>query len=257
VYANEPIVDFNGDGIVDATDMCIIVGHWGEDYPFCDISPTPFGDSIVDIEDLVVLSEHLFEQVDDPTLIAHWPLDEVQGNIAYDDACDHDGVLFGDPTWQPDSGMVTGALQFDGIDDYVMTDNVLNPAAGTFSVVVWVNGGAPGQVVLSQVGGANWLLTDSAEGCLMTELANPGRSGRPLQSHTNITDGNWHRIAFVWDGSHRRLYVDGIVVAEDEQDELGGSQNGLYIGTGKNIAVGTFFSGLIDDIRIYDRIVRP
>ena len=26
-----PIVDFNGDGIVDSADMCIMVDHWGED----------------------------------------------------------------------------------------------------------------------------------------------------------------------------------------------------------------------------------
>jgi hypothetical protein len=62
VYANEPIVDLNGDGIVDSADMCIIVDHWGENYPLCDIGPTPFGDGIVDVEDLIVLAEHLFEE---------------------------------------------------------------------------------------------------------------------------------------------------------------------------------------------------
>jgi hypothetical protein len=77
----------------------------------------------------------------------------------------------------------------------------------------------------------------------MTELASPGRSGKPLQSQTIITDGNWHRIALVWDGSYRRLYADGTAVAEDEQDGLGGSRDNLYIGTGKAKAPGTFFSG--------------
>ncbi len=28
----EPVVDFNGDEVVDAADMCIMVDHWGEDY---------------------------------------------------------------------------------------------------------------------------------------------------------------------------------------------------------------------------------
>ena len=58
-----PIVDLNGDGIVDATDMCIIVDHWGENYSLCDIGPTPLGDGIVDVHDLIVLAEHLFEEV--------------------------------------------------------------------------------------------------------------------------------------------------------------------------------------------------
>jgi len=59
----EPVVDLNGDGVVDCADMCIMVDHWGEDYPFCDIGPTPWGDGIVDVEDLIVLAEHLFEEL--------------------------------------------------------------------------------------------------------------------------------------------------------------------------------------------------
>ena len=59
----EPVVDLNNDGIVDALDMCIIVDHWGTDSQLCDIGPTPFGDGIVDVQDLIVLSEHLFEEV--------------------------------------------------------------------------------------------------------------------------------------------------------------------------------------------------
>ena len=58
-----PIVDFNGDRIVDATDMCIMVDHWGEDYPLCDIGPMPWGDGIVDVQDLIILAEHLFEEL--------------------------------------------------------------------------------------------------------------------------------------------------------------------------------------------------
>ncbi len=57
-----PIVDLNGDGIVDSADMCIIVDHWGTDEPLCDIGPMPWGDGIVDVQDLIVLAEHLFEE---------------------------------------------------------------------------------------------------------------------------------------------------------------------------------------------------
>ena len=58
-----PIVDLNGDRIVDAEDMCIMVDHWGEDYSLCDIGPMPWGDGVVDVEDLIVLAEHLFERI--------------------------------------------------------------------------------------------------------------------------------------------------------------------------------------------------
>ena len=61
----------------------------------------------------------------------------------------------------------------------------------------------------------------------------------------------------MWDGSHRMLYADGAVVAEDVQDSLRSTGNGLYIGTGNKMAPGTFWGGLIDDVRIYSRAVRP
>ena len=57
-----PIVDLNGDGIVDAADMCIILDYWGTDEPLCDIGPMPWGDGIIDVQDLIVLAEHLFEE---------------------------------------------------------------------------------------------------------------------------------------------------------------------------------------------------
>ncbi|MFC1634808.1 LamG-like jellyroll fold domain-containing protein [Planctomycetota bacterium] len=252
-----PIVDFNGDGIVDSADMCIIVDHWGTDNQLCDIGPTPLGDGIVDVEDLIVLAEHLFEEVSDPTLIAHWPLDETQGVIAYNSATDCDGTLMGDPVWLHDGGQVNGALHLDGVDDYVVTGPAPNPEGNSYSVLAWIKGGAPGQVVLSQMGTADWLCANPSAGTLMTELTMAGRGSSSLGSQAVITDGNWHRIGFVWDGSYRRLYVDGVIVAEDAQDGLEASAGGLCVGVGKYYTPGTFFSGLIDDIRIYNRAVSP
>jgi len=59
----EPVVDLNGDGKVDSADICIIVDHWGTDEPLCDIDPMPWGDGVVDVQDLIVLAEHLFEGI--------------------------------------------------------------------------------------------------------------------------------------------------------------------------------------------------
>jgi hypothetical protein len=252
----DPVVDLNGDGIVDAADMCIMVDHWQTDNSLCDIGPTPLGDGIVDTQDLSVLAEYLFEDINDPTLAAHWALDETEGMVVADSAGDNNGYALGDPVWQPDGGLVDGALRLDGVDDYVIAGVALNPAEGPFSVLVWVNGGAPGQVVMSQQGAANWLMAD-AEGNLMTELTSPGRGAAELQSQTIITDGYWHRIGFVWDGFSRILYIDSIAVAQDTQDGLGSSQGGLYIGTSKAMEAGTYWSGLIDDVRIYNRAVSP
>jgi len=252
-----PVVDFNGDGIVDIKDLLRLIQSWGQDDPMVDIAPLPFGDGVVDALDLELLMSYWGQPVDDPTLLAHWALDEIEGNIAQDSTNNNVGSVHGNPTWQPEGGMIGGALQLDGIDDYISTPPVLNPAYGRFSVFAWIKGGAPGQVVIAQKDGVNWLCTDPLEGNLMTELKGLGRGAAVLLSQTAITDGDWHRIGLVWDGSSRTLYVDNVEVAKDTQTGLKGSNDGLHIGVGKNLEPGSFFSGLIDEVRIYNRAVSP
>ncbi len=251
-----PIVDFNADGIVNSADMCIIVNHWGEDYPLCDIGPMPWGDGIVDVQDLIVLSEHLFEEAGDQKLVAHWTFDETEGMYAADSVGGNDALVVGGATWQPNDGQVGGALQLDGLSGCAIINPVINPADGCFSVFAWIRDGGPGQVIVSQQSLADWLAID-ADGNLMTGLKCSGQDSGPLHSDTGITDGQWHRIGLIWDGSRRILYVDGIEVTKDTQPGLEGSQMGLYIGVDKNYTPDTFFSGLIDDIRIYNRVVSP
>jgi len=54
-----PIVDFDGDGKVDAADMALLDLNWGRDHHWCDIGPFPWGDGIVDTHDLRVLQKTL------------------------------------------------------------------------------------------------------------------------------------------------------------------------------------------------------
>jgi hypothetical protein len=254
--AINPIVDLNGDGKVDAIDICIMVDHWGEDYSLCDIGPMPWGDATIDVEDLKVLSEHLFEQVEDPTLIAHWALDETEGMTAHNNVSGNDDFIMGNPLWQPSEGKLDGALELDGIDDCIISSVDLNPAKGPFSVVVWIKGGAPGQVIISRPSGSDWLAINT-EGKLMTLLKSLDQSDGPLLSQEIITDGKWHRIGLVWDGLRRKLNIDGVTVAEDTLDGLNPLGGGLYIGVGESFEADSFFSGLIDEIRIYKRAVSP
>jgi N-acetylneuraminic acid mutarotase len=252
--------DFNGNGIVDIKDLLKLIESWGQDDPLVDIAPPPFGDDVVDALDLELLMSFWEQPVDDPTLIAHWTLDEAEGAVAYDSAGLNDAVVVGNTEWQPNSGQVDGALHFDGVSGCAVTGPILNPSNGPFSVFAWVNGGAPGQIILSQLNGANWLGADPDLGCVMTELIPPavGRFvPQPLKSESVITDGQWHRIGLVWDGMNRALYVDDILVAEDTQANLQGSDSSLYIGTGKAMEPGTYWSGLVDDVRIYNRVVSP
>jgi len=256
------LADFDRDGEVDFRDFSKLTQYWLQKEPSVDIVPVPNAEAMVDYQDLAFLAECWLMgvvQVEDRRLVAHWRLDETQGGTAEDSARDKDGALQGDPIWRPTGGKIYGALQLDGIDDYISTPFVLNPADGEFSVFAWIKGGGPGQVVLSQIGGVNCLLADPSAGNLMTELQGTGRGAAPLMSNFVITDGAWHRIGLVWDGSFKSLYVDDIEVVKDThlQGQLISADGGLYFGAGKDLAAGSFFSGLIDDIRIYNRAVSP
>jgi hypothetical protein len=252
-----PIVDFTGDGVVDTKDLVKLIDSWGQADPLCDIGPFAWGDGVVDAADLEVLMSYWGQELDDPTLVGHWPLDEAEGTIAYDLAGANDAtILFGAPQWHPEGGKIGGALELPGIA-FARADSPVNPASGPFSVLAWVQGGGPGQVILSQQNSANWLMVESTQGALRTELAMSDRKGTELSSEALILDGNWHQIAFTWDGARRRLYVDSMLVAEDTHENLASSTGKLVFGTAKNMAPGTFWTGLIDEVRIYNRAVRP
>ncbi len=203
----------------------------------------------MDVKDLIVMSEYL-----EPGFgrIAHWKLDETHGTVTYDSIGHDHANVHGDAVWQPNAGQMAGALELDGIDDYVAPMCILNPAEGPFRIFAWIKGGAPGQVIASQtlteVGpGGTYLAADPADGTLITEAVLP----MPLKSDVIITDGEWHEVGLEWDGDYRHLFVDDKEVAVDDIVLPGMENTGwLNIGTGKAFESGSFWSGLIDDIRI-------
>jgi hypothetical protein len=255
-----PVVDFNGDTLVDIQDLILLIEHWGQSEPAFDIGPAPLGDGFVDAADLEVLMAH-FGRIVDPTLLAHWKLDQPGGAVAHDSASvdgqAEDATLFGDPVWVAQAGALDGALALDGMDDYLGTAFLVDPGNGPFSVFAWIKGDAPDQVVVSQEDGRDWLLTD-AQGYLMTDLVSDGRrSGGPLVSDVIVTDNTWHRVGVTWDGATRTLYVDDFVAGHDALSGLKSSEGGLRIGTGKGRAASSFWSGMVDDVRVYSRAVTP
>jgi hypothetical protein len=245
-----PIVDFTGDGVVDEKEDLVLADCWGQNDPLCDIGPSVWGDGVVDARDLTVLNEYRGREVVDPTLAAHWALDEKEGTVARDGAGRNDALAMGGPNWQPDTGTVAGALRFDGVDDSLYAKPLVGLSRGPFSILAWVKGGAPGQIVIGQPNGPTWLAANYGDGCLRTYDSN-----RTLYSKARITDGAWHRIGVVWDGVNRLLYVDGMEVAREKNPLYAYDSYLIVIGGGPGL--GTFWSGLIDDVRIYNRVVRP
>lgn len=121
-----------------------------------------------------------------PPPVAYWKLDETEGMVVADSAGDNNGYALGDPIWMPDGGQVDGALEFDGVDDFISAPAPLNPADGPFSVFVWVKGGAAGQAIISEPAGPDWLSVDP--------LTRPFDDGafrpRPIQRSPTVPGGH-------------------------------------------------------------------
>jgi len=264
--------DLNNDWVVDEKDLAILEAALVTQDLRADIAPAKKRDGKVDEKDRELLRRYLgtrIPEMPEAGLIAHWPLDETEGQVARGpvvmyEAPTPSATVYGEAVWQPTGGKKGGALQLDGVDDYVQTPFVLDPSTGSFSVFAWVKGGAPGQVIVSQEQGTNWLRADGTTGALRTDLRQRAFTGRPakpagppLISSAVITDGKWHRVGMVWDGGQRILYVDDAEVARDTAAGLEPATGGLHLGADSTLSPGAFWSGLIDDVHIYNRVVEP
>jgi hypothetical protein len=266
--------DLNGDWRVDEQDMVLLNEYIANNDMLGDIAPAAKRDSFPDDKDIELMIQYMGTEIPEmPTneanLIAHWKFDEIEGTIAYGIYDIYGertpaGQVHGNALWLSDGGISGGAIQLDGINDYISTSVTLEPIEGDFSVFAWIKGGTAGEVIISQEGGANWLMADEVDGGLRTDLKAPAVTGRaakpagpPLIASASIIDGDWHQAGFVRDGGERIIYVDDIEVARDTAEHLEPSSGVLNIGTGTNMEAGTFWSGLIDDVRIYNRVVVP
>jgi hypothetical protein len=105
-------------------------------------------------------------------------------------------------------------------------------------------------------------------GNLLTELRSGQEdnywAGNVLSFQTPITDGDWHHVGLVWDGAGTRtLYVDGVEAATQtgvcpwflSSSSIFGE--GFRIGAPKRLNFPGYWTGLIDDVRIYNRAVKP
>jgi hypothetical protein len=68
--------------------------------------------------------------------------------------------------------------------------------------------------------------------------------------------GTWTHLAMTWDQSQVKVYVDGTEMsAQAATGPIAGSTGPLRIG-GNGVS-GQFFNGLIDEVRVFDRVRTP
>jgi len=196
----------------------------------------------------------------DPNPIGWWKLDETSGTTAYDSAGANNGTVYG-PAWT--TGQIDGALSFDGVNDYVqVSDAPFDFGASTdFSICVWVKTSAlsKGRIIDKQKannepyeGFVLWILTSGKAEIYLKDAS----TAVFCDSTTTIADGNWHFIAAVADrNGNLEIYVDGTREAFKALT-VGSIDNNISLAIGRSMDYnGQYFSGLIDDIRIYKKVL--
>jgi len=174
------------------------------------------------------------------------------------------GTLYKGPTWRPAGGYADGALEFDGDNTAVQISTTgMDPIQGTISLWAYAEGFDNFHHYLfghtSHTSTPEWwvdriqLYTDDENGWLDLGL------GDAHARHTNIYDldtHKWYHIGLTWDGTGYVVYVDGAAQASGSYSNLSVFAPIADIGNDGNPTYrDESFRGIIDDVRIYDRVL--
>jgi hypothetical protein len=195
-------------------------------------------------------------------LVAHLGFDEGSGTVAFDTSGNgNDGTLNGDPQWV--AGHIGGALDFDGNGDYVEITRIVQD---DFTLAAWIKTDTPG-VNLGNQGyqGSGLIWSDTAGvandfilAVLGTKLSffcgNPDTS---VNSDRDVVTGEWIHVASTRSAQDRQIaiYINGQqenIIAHANSNPLNAIQT---IAIGGNVLDSRYYTGLIDDVRIYDHVL--
>ena len=199
--------------------------------------------------------------------IVHLPLDEGKGKTAADSAKkDRKGNLKGPELW--DEGVEGKAFKTDGASFIDLGKTTNFDRQDRFSFGCWIKptGDASGSPIGKMAENKNnrGFILDSSGGTLQVMISNEW----PLNSimvHTaeKLTPDEWQHVFVTYDGSSKaagvKVYVNGeqrklAVIADCLTSTIHNLQP-LLIGRRYGGEKGSPFKGLIDDVRIYDRML--
>ncbi|MBD3282064.1 MAG: hypothetical protein GF387_00405 [Candidatus Portnoybacteria bacterium] len=202
-------------------------------------------------------------------LVGYWNLQEGAGGTAYDKSGNQNNGTLTDMTeddWV--DGMIGGALEFDGDNDYVDLGQPSNlqMGVGVITLSVWIK--PTGSWDVNNIIYTNGALTgskgyglalDDSEGVVKYEIYGELGDRHWVNASVGVEMDKWQNLVAVFDRNEMILYVDGIEKHQmniDDPGDVQGSYNFL-IGTHANyIDDNNFhFNGKIDEVRIYNRIL--
>ena len=186
-------------------------------------------------------------------LVGYWTFDEGGGTIAYDSSGNgNDGTLQGDPQWV--TGMINGALEFDGTEDYVeVADNETLQQWERFTIAAWINqyeSRSSGMRIIDKctAGTSNGPHMDTYPGTVIRSCSGSSCDSTPSQHTLN----EWHYVAVTYDQGDKKIYVDGLLEqTATTSSPLAGNTISLTIGCDSNKA--NLFMGMIDEAAYFGR----
>ncbi|MCP4642914.1 MAG: hypothetical protein GY851_20880, partial [bacterium] len=197
--------------------------------------------------------------------LLHLPFDQTWaagGSVLLDQSSwDNDATLNGPATQHIVAGNVgAGALQLNGVDDYVTVENSVDLAQEDYTLAAWFKTGASvrGAILAATNpadGNRGLLLEARANGALRyLHRAPSGTSGGAvIWPSATYNDGEWHHAVAVKEGSHLTLYADGVVIGQANDSNNFTHALDVTLGRIGRETDSDYFDGALDDVRIYAR----
>ena len=187
-------------------------------------------------------------------LVAAFAFDEGSGTTVADQSGNGNNGTLANTTWAA-TGKYGKALSFNGTSSRVTVPNSASLQLTTgMTLEAWVN---PTTVTnawrdIIEKGNDNYYLMGTTDHSIR-----PGGGGIVGGSYGEafgtaaLAVNTWTHLAFTYDGSNLRLYVNGALVAtQAKTGAITSSTSALTIGS--DPFYGQYFSGMIDDLRIYN-----
>ena len=182
------------------------------------------------------------------TMVQHQ--DETSGTLTDSTSNANNGTPYFTPvTNQNATGKIEGADSFDGVNDYVDLCNNLGYTTQVSAFAWFKSQGAPAGNYHIIFGGQELEISIYTTGYLRTGVYT---NQRYVSNHgSGLTDGNWHYVGFIFNGSTKKSYIDGAFVGE--QTAIAGSLTYSFANRrmGRWGASSVYYAnGAIDEVRI-------